>query len=137
MRAVRDGFEATRFLLVCLGGATGTALRYLVVLWAPVVLGADFAWGTLIVNVVGSLLISIVMHLGLTTDMMTPTTRITLATGVLGGFTTYSSFNYETLRFCQQGAWGRALLDVGVTLVACAAAGVAGFAIARRIAGTG
>ncbi|HEY2387900.1 MAG TPA: fluoride efflux transporter CrcB [Candidatus Binatia bacterium] len=134
---MRDGFEATRFLLVCLGGAAGTALRYLVVLGAPALLGQEFPWGTLIVNVVGSLLIGVVMHLGLTTDMMTATTRITLATGMLGGFTTYSSFNYETLRFCQQGAWGRALLNVGVTLVTCALAGVAGFALARRIAGAG
>lgn len=132
---MRDGFELTRFVLVCLGGAAGTGARYLVALGAPLLLGPTFPWGTLTVNVVGSLLLGLVMQVGLTSDLLSPTARITLATGVLGGFTTYSTFNYETLRFCQQGAWGRALTNIGVTLVACALAGVVGFAIGRRIAG--
>jgi CrcB protein len=77
-----------------------------------------------------------IMHLGLTTNMLSPTARVTLATGVMGGFTTYSTFNYETLRFCQEGAWGRALLNVAATLLLCALAGLVGLALARRIAGT-
>src|SRR5207245_1168303 len=51
-RAVRDGFELTRFVLVCLGGAAGTGARYLVALGAPLLLGPTFPWGTLTVNVV-------------------------------------------------------------------------------------
>ena len=133
---MRDSFEATRLLLVCLGGAFGTGARYLVSGWALTWFGPAFPYGTLTVNVVGSLLVGVIMQLGLTTDLLSPTTRIMLATGVMGGFTTYSSFNYETLRFCQEGAWGRALANVVVTLVLCALAGVLGLALARRIAGS-
>ena len=134
-RAAMDGFEATRFLLVCLGGAVGTGARYLVQGWALGLLGPQFPYGTLTVNVLGSMLLGVIMQLGVTTDLLSPTARVTLATGVMGGFTTYSTFNYETLRYCQEGAWSRALLNVVATLLLCALAGVAGLALARRIAG--
>lgn len=99
----------TRFVLVCLGGGFGTGARYLVSGWALALLGPDFPYGTLAVNVIGSLLLGIIMHFGLTTNLLSPTLRLTLATGVMGGFTTYSTFNYETLRYLQEGAWVRAL----------------------------
>ena len=54
-------------------------------------------------------------------------------TGVLGGFTTYSSFNYETLHLAQSGAAGLAVVNVAVTLVACLLAGVAGIWLARAV----
>ena len=62
------------------------------------------------------------------------TLRLTLATGVLGGFTTYSAFNYETLQYAQAGAWGLAGLNVAATLVGCLAAGAAGVAAGRMLA---
>lgn len=127
--------DAIRFVLVCAGGAVGTGARFLVSVYALTRIGADFPYGTLAVNVIGSFLLGLVMHLGLTTDLISPTVRVTLATGVLGGFTTYSSFNYETLRYAQEGAWGRALLYVVATLAGCFVAGLAGFALARRVAG--
>jgi CrcB protein len=127
--------ELTRFLLVCVGGAVGTGARFLVSGWALSLLGADFPYGTLAVNVLGSLFLGAIMHVGLTTDLMSPTLRLTLAAGVMGGFTTYSTFNYETLRYLEEGAWMRATLNVLVTLVLCLAAGIAGVALARRIAG--
>lgn len=133
--AVTGTSEATRLFLVCLGGAVGTGARYLVSGWALAVLGPAFPYGTLAVNVIGSLLLGIIMQLGLTTDLLSPTLRLTLATGVMGGFTTYSTFNYETLRYLEEGAWPRAALNVGVTLVTCLLAGIAGVAVARRIAG--
>ncbi|HET9315661.1 MAG TPA: CrcB family protein, partial [Vicinamibacteria bacterium] len=85
-----------RFLLVCLGGAVGTGARYLVSMAALRLLGAGFPYGTLTVNVLGSFLLGAIMHVGVTTTLLSPTARLVLATGVMGGFTTYSSFNYET-----------------------------------------
>ncbi len=125
----------TRFLLVCLGGAVGTGARFLVSGWALALLGPEFPYGTLAVNVIGSLLLGTIMHLGLTTELISPTLRLMLSTGVMGGFTTYSTFNYETLGYLQEGAWARAALNVAVTLVSCLAAGVLGVVLARRIAG--
>ncbi len=83
-----------RFLWICLAGAVGTGARYLTQVWATKTLGLTFPWGTLIVNLVGSFLLALLMQVALTSDRISPTLRLVLATGFLGGFTTYSSFNY-------------------------------------------
>jgi CrcB protein len=75
------------------------------------------------------------MQVGVATPLMSPTLRLALTTGVMGGFTTYSTFNYETIRYIQDGAWRLALGSVAVTLVACLAAGFAGLALGRSIFG--
>jgi CrcB protein len=85
-----------RFLWICLGGAIGTGARYLLSGWVARQFGSSFPYGTLAVNLVGSLLIGAVMHLALATAQLSPDLRVVIAVGVLGGFTTYSGFNYET-----------------------------------------
>ena len=126
----------SRFAWICLGGAVGTGARYLFSGWALALLGAAFPFGTLLVNVIGSFAISGVMHLALTTKAISPTLRWTLTSGVLGGFTTYSSFNYETIVYLREGNWVMGLVNIAVTVVACLAAGVAGLALTRAITGT-
>lgn len=124
-----------RFLLICAGGALGTGARYLVALFALRLLGPAFPWGTLIVNAAGSFLLGAIMHVGLTTEWISPALRLTLTTGVMGGFTTYSTFNYETLGYLRDGAVGLALLNLGATLVLCLGAGWAGLLVARAVVG--
>jgi CrcB protein len=121
----------SRFGWICLGGAFGTGARYLLSGWMLATLGTAFPWGTLAVNVIGSFLLGAIMHVGLATPLLSPTARLTLSTGVMGGFTTYSSFNYETLRQIQDGAWPVALTYVAATLLGCLFAGWAGLALAR------
>jgi len=125
----------SRFFLVCLGGAFGTGARYLVSGWVPKVLGAGFPYGTFAVNVVGSFLIAVLMFVGTETTAMPATTRVVLTTGVLGGFTTYSSFSYETMKLLQEGAIGLALANVGVTVIGCLVACLLGWAGARWMFG--
>jgi CrcB protein len=125
----------TRFFWICLGGAVGTGARYLVSGWALVVLGTGFPYGTLAVNVIGSFLLGLIMQIGIATPLLSPTLRLTLATGVMGGFTTYSTFNYETIRYIQDGSWQLAFGNVAVTLVGCLAAGFAGLALGRWLFG--
>jgi CrcB protein len=125
-----------RFLLVCLGGAAGSGARYLIALGAPRLLGTAFPYGTLIVNVVGSFLLGALMPLGLTTNVMSPTTRLVLTTGVIGGFTTYSTFNYETMEYLREGALGLASLNVAATLGLCLLGGALGLATGRWLAGS-
>jgi len=120
-----------RFLLVCLGGAAGTGARYLVGGWAAELFGPAFPYGTLFINAVGSFLISVVMHLGLAAGALSPELRIVLATGVMGGFTTYSSFNYEMLAYFQRGAALLGLAYLAATAVGCLACGWLGLALAR------
>ena len=124
-----------RFLWICLGGAFGSGMRYLVALWLPTVLGAAFPWATLAVNVVGSFLLAIIMHVGAVAGLMSPTLRLALGTGIMGGFTTYSTFNYETLAFLEAGVWRVAVTYIATTLVGCLAAGFAGTLLARALTG--
>src|SRR5688572_21239652 len=109
----------SRLLWVCVAGALGTGARYLLAAWLLRLLGPSFPWGTLIVNALGSFLLGVVMQLGLHTDLVSPTARVVLATGLMGGFTTYSTFNYETLQYIQEGAWTMATLNIGATVVLC------------------
>ena len=138
VRAERHSDEGrlTRFLLICLGGAAGTGARYLVATGALKLLGPAFPVGTLTVNLVGSFLLGAIMELGLGFGAISPDVRIVLATGVMGGFTTYSSFNYETLGFLQRGAWLLACGYFVATAAGCLAAGILGVASARWLAGS-
>jgi CrcB protein len=124
-----------RFFWICLGGAVGTGARYLVSGWAVALLGPALPFGTLAVNVTGSFLLGGLMHLALTTGLFSPTLRVALTTGVLGGFTTYSTFNYETLQYLRVGAWAIGIANIFLTVAACLAAGVAGLALAQWWAG--
>jgi CrcB protein len=125
----------TQFLLVCLAGAIGTGARFAVLTGVSAILGTQFPYGTIAVNVVGSFLIGAVFGIGNATDLLSPAVRIVLATGFLGGFTTYSAFNNETVVFLQNQLWGRAVANVAVTLIVCLCAGFAGVACARKLVG--
>jgi CrcB protein len=121
-----------RFFLICAGGAVGTGARYLLSTTLARAFG-NFPFGTMAVNVIGSFLASVLMVLALERSALSPDLRLILVTGVLGGFTTYSSFNYETLHLAQAGAGGLAVANVVVTLFACLLAGIAGIWLARAI----
>ena len=121
-----------RFFLICLGGAMGSGARYLFSTAMTRAFG-NFPFGTLGVNVIGSFFASLVMVLALERSAVSPDVRFFLVTGVLGGFTTYSSFNYETLHLAQSGAVGLAAVNVAVTLVACMLSGIGGIWLARAL----
>lgn len=129
--ALRHSPPVKELLLVCLGGAVGSGARYLVGTWGARVTTA-VPLGTFIVNVVGSFLLGTVMAASLR-HAVSPTARIVLAAGVMGGFTTYSSFNWELLASIERGAWLTAVLYGGVTVVSCLVAGVAGAALVRAV----
>lgn len=124
-----------QFFLVCLGGAVGTGARFALSTLVRVVLGASFPFGTLVVNVIGSFLLGLIMHVGLDTEALSPTARLTLGTGVMGGFTTYSSFNYETMMLVEDGAFLSGFVNVAATLTSCFLAGWLGLAAGRRLVG--
>lgn len=82
-------------VLVAAGGAAGSVARYLVTLLAAQALGTHFPWGTLAVNIVGSFLMGLVIALGAHKLQISNETRLLLATGFLGGFTTFSAFSLD------------------------------------------
>jgi len=117
-----------RLVWVCVGSALGGGARYLISLAALRLLGSSFPYGTLTVNVIGSYLIGLIMHVSLETSAIPPIVRIFLTTGVMGGLTTYSTFNYETLQLANEGDWRFAIGNVAATVLVCLAAGVVGLA---------
>ena len=121
-------------LLVAAGGALGAALRHVVSIAALRCLGPAFPWGTILVNVVGSLAMGILAELlarrfGGSSEM-----RLFLATGVLGGFTTFSAFSLEAVALWERGATAAAALYVAGSVIASLAALVAGMWLARALA---
>ena len=124
-----------RLGLVVLGSALGGGLRYLAQVGFIELLGPAFPFGTLFVNVAGSFLIGLIMHVGLGSELISPETRIFLTSGVMGGMTTYSTFNYETLGFLREGALLLAGVNLVATVILCLAAGLLGLAVGRAWVG--
>src|SRR5438046_10059249 len=94
-----------RFLAICLGGAIGTGARYLVTLAGYGLFGERFPVGTLAVNLAGCFFMGVIGRLAMD-RAISDDLRLFLGTGIMGGLTTYSAFNNETLRFIQKGDWG-------------------------------
>jgi len=125
------------FLWIGLGGFLGANSRYLVVLWAARVWGADFPYGTLLVNVVGSFILALFLTLTTGKLAVPPETRLFVAVGFLGSFTTFSSFSYEWYQLVAQGRWTAAGLDfLGNTVLGLIGV-VAGIAVAGWLQGLG
>jgi len=122
-----------RVVLVAIGGGLGSVLRYLTSGLAVRWLGLDFPYGTLIVNVTGSLLIGIVQALAEDAAVLPEPARLFLSVGVMGGFTTYSAFSYETIRLIELDAFGRALVNVVVTTLVCLSVCALGLAAGRYV----
>lgn len=118
--------------LVMGGGALGSGARYLVAVFAEKQLPVTFFWGTFIVNVVGSALLGVFMAMGLgEAPRLSAEARLLLGVGVMGGFTTYSTFNAEVLKALQAGAPAKAAIYVAATVGVCLLGAWAGFSIAR------
>jgi CrcB protein len=123
-----------RFFWICLGGAAGTGARYLIAVWSARRFGSAFPYGTLIANLSGCFVIAALMHAALTLGW-SPTLRAAITIGFLGGLTTYSSFNYETMRLVEEGAPATAAVNLVVTILGGFAAGWLGLIAAREVLG--
>lgn len=119
------------FFLVGIAGAAGAVSRYGVGLLAQRTLGQNFAFGTLLVNVLGCLLLGFLLEMERNTTLVTQPVRLLLAVGFLGAFTTFSTFGYETMRYLQEGAHHLALLNVAGNLILGMAAVWLGWMAAR------
>jgi CrcB protein len=122
-------------LVVALGSALGGALRYLVSLWTTSKGWIAFPWATLIVNIAGCFAIMLIVTIAASVAMPA-NLRLFLTTGIMGGLTTYSTFDFETTRFFQDGTPGLGILYIGATLVTCFIAGLLGLGLARLVVGS-
>lgn len=106
----------------------------MIAIWMARTVGTTFPFGTLLINAAGSFLLGLLMQLSLSTQTISADMRLIIGTGILGGFTTYSTFNYETLALLREDAWGMALANAAVTLIGCLVAGAFGIGVARAVA---
>jgi len=122
-----------KYFLVFLGGGIGAVSRYGLSGLVQRVSGAAFPLGTMSVNVLGSLFIGLIISLSDRFLIITPNVKIFITIGALGGFTTFSTFSYETIALMQDGEIIAVSLNVAVTVIGCLAAAWAGIMLGKII----
>ncbi|HEX9248585.1 MAG TPA: fluoride efflux transporter CrcB [Gemmatimonadaceae bacterium] len=124
------------FLLIAVGGAAGSVLRYLVGGVVQRMTAGGFPVGTMFVNVSGCFLIGILLRQFLNMQL-SPELRAFLIVGFCGGFTTFSTFSAETVGLIEGGEYGRATGYVVLSVILCLTATFAGMTAVRLLTGTG
>jgi len=112
----------TTILVIALGAALGANLRYGLSIWAAQHWGTTFPYGTLLINVLGSFAIGVVMVVLTTRLAVADAWRLLIVTGFLGGFTTFSTFSYETYGLLVAGSW----LEAGLNMIGSVVLGMIG-----------
>lgn len=120
--------NATSLVLIALGGALGSVARALVGRALP---ASSLPWATILVNIAGSLLIGALMARMTPLDAPHLRAHSFWVIGVCGGFTTFSTFSWQTIERMQQGAWGAAIANVLVSVTLCLVATWLGWRLAR------
>jgi len=120
-------------LAIAGGGAAGALLRYWISTGVYMLIGRGFPYGTLVVNVLGSLLMGFLYIWLLERIPGGVTMRAFLLIGLLGAFTTFSTFSIETLNLMEAGQFTKALLNTLLSVVLCIAAAALGVMLARQI----
>lgn len=119
-------------LLAATGGAIGAASRYIVNVVTLHVFGPGFPWGTITVNVIGSFLMGVFITLGALRLDLSTEIRVLIATGILGGFTTFSSFSLDFVTLFERKDYGVAAIYLAGSMGLSILALIAGFFIVRQ-----
>ena len=121
------------FWAIALGAAVGGVTRYYLSAAVQHRMGSTFPWGTLLINVTGSILLGFIMHYALSTRGVSVELRALLTTGFCGGYTTFSTYSYETATLIEDGQLGRAGTYVVASVLLALAGTFGGFALAREV----
>lgn len=119
------------FAAVGIGGALGSMLRYAVALWSVERIGPGFPWHTAFINIVGSFFIGVIATYSQSASGLPPYVSAFAMVGVLGGFTTFSTFSYDTVVLLSDGAGGFALAYCLGTVLLGVSAALIGVALTR------
>jgi fluoride exporter len=119
------------FLAISLGAIVGANARYLISRFTAKTFNPSFPYGTLVINVAGSFLAGFFMIWATERVLIDPRWRLLIVVGFCGGFTTFSSYAYESMAYFQQGQWTLMLTNVLANNLLCLAAAVAGMGLAR------
>jgi CrcB protein len=121
-----------KLFLIALFGAIGTLARYGLQGLVQTRMGTTFPYGTLLINLSGCLLLGFLGQLTLNRMVISSELRIAIAVGFFGGYTTFSSFGWETAKMLEDGEWLRATTYVGASVIAGLLLSVAGIRLANR-----
>ncbi len=121
-----------RYLLVAAGGMIGAVSRYVLGGWIGNATTGKFPYGTLAVNLIGCLIIGFFLTLGYERFSWSPELRVFIAVGILGGFTTFSTFSFETISLLREGSYLMGVLNMAASLVGCLLATFAGVVLAKQ-----
>lgn len=121
------------FWAVAVGAAAGGVSRYYLSVAVQQRLGASFPWGTLLINITGSLLLGFLMRYALATPIVSAEMRLLLTTGFCGGYTTFSTFSYETAMLLEDGQYERAAAYALASVILALLATFCGFILAREL----
>lgn len=122
-----------QILAIAAGGGLGSVLRFWMSGWVSNMLGRGFPYGTLVVNVSGSLLMGFLYVLLVDKFNASAEWRAVLLIGLLGGFTTFSSFSMETFQLLEAGEIVRAFMNIVLSVAVCVAATWLGVIVARQL----
>jgi CrcB protein len=120
-----------RIALIAIFGAVGTLLRYGIQGWMQVSTGGTFPWGTLLINLTGCFLLGLIGQMTLNRMMISPDWRVAITVGFFGGYTTFSSFGWETAKMLEGGEWLPATGYVAASVVIGLLLSVAGIRLAN------
>ena len=119
------------FLIISLGAIIGANARYLVSRFAATELGAIFPYGTLFINISGSLIVGFFMIWATERALVDPRWRLLIVVGFCGAFTTFSSYAFETMAYFEQGQWLLMWTNILTNNLLCLLGALAGMALAR------
>lgn len=121
------------FWAIAIGAAVGGVSRYYLSAAVQHRMGSAFPWGTLLINVTGSIILAFVMHYALSTPSVSVELRVLLTTGFCGGYTTFSTYSYETATLMEDGQFARAGTYALASVLLALAGTFGGFALAREV----
>lgn len=119
------------FIMVSVGAIVGANLRYILSRYAAKILGPVFPYGTLLINISGSFLVGWFMIWTTERVLVDPRWRLLLVVGFCGGYTTFSSYAFESMAYFEQGQWLLMATNILANNLLCLTAAVAGMALAR------
>jgi CrcB protein len=119
------------FVVVSVGAILGANLRYIFSRYAARIMGPVFPYGTLIINITGSFVVGWFMIWSTERVLLDPRWRLLVVIGFCGGFTTFSSYAFESMAYLEQGQWRLLALNVLSNNLLCLLAALAGMALAR------
>jgi len=127
--------NATAILWVAAGGALGSVARYVSMVTLGSLIGTGFPWGTLFVNIVGSAIMGTLAELGALAWQPSPDLKVFLTVGILGGFTTFSTFSLDVALRGERHDWGVAFAYIAASVILSVGALFLAMAAVRQVVG--